>query len=159
MDITGQTPSTVLLDTSLPSLPGNERRAVELVAGAVRALNIPPVRLEMLKTAVAEAVMNAIEHGNRDRPELPVGIRAVLTGQTLLVAVTDQSGGTPHPTAEAPNIDAKLAGEQTPRGWGFFLIKNMVDDLRVRENDTQHTVELFFRVGGSTGAPAQAGSE
>ena len=33
--------------------------------------------------------------------------------------------------AEAPDIERKLAGEQKPRGWGLFLIKNMVDSMDV----------------------------
>ena len=34
------------------------------------------------------------------------------------------------PEAEAPDLEAKLEGLQKPRGWGLFLIQNMVDDVR-----------------------------
>ena len=50
------------------SEPGNERLALARVAEAVAASGLAPARLERLKTAVAEATMNAIEHGNRGRP-------------------------------------------------------------------------------------------
>ncbi len=54
---------------TVPSEPGNERLAMEQVADAVRALGLPARRLHQLKTAVAEASLNAMEHGNRFRPD------------------------------------------------------------------------------------------
>ena len=88
-------------------------------------------RLERLKTAVAEATMNAMEHGNEYREELPVSVRVLASDTAWSVHITDHGGGADIPEAETPDLEAKLAGEQTPRGWGLFLIKNMVDDLRV----------------------------
>jgi serine/threonine-protein kinase RsbW len=53
----------VLAELSVPSEPGNERHAAEVVAGAIRDVGLEGQRLERLKTAVAEATMNAMEHG------------------------------------------------------------------------------------------------
>ena len=61
-----------LAELSVPSEAGNERRAMEEVAGTVEGLGLPDRTLERLKTAVAEATMNAMEHGNRYREEAPV---------------------------------------------------------------------------------------
>ncbi|HSK85324.1 MAG TPA: SpoIIE family protein phosphatase, partial [Rubrobacter sp.] len=65
----------ILADFALPSELGNERRAMEEVASAVSGLGLPEKSLERLKTAVAEATMNAMEHGNRYNPEVPVKIQ------------------------------------------------------------------------------------
>ncbi len=46
--------------------------------------------------------------------------------------------------AEAPDLEAKLAGEQSPRGWGIFLIKNMVDELHTSDIDGRQRLELVF---------------
>jgi anti-sigma regulatory factor (Ser/Thr protein kinase) len=64
----------LLAQFAVPSAPGNERVALEQVADAVRDQGLGPDQLERLKTAVAEATMNAIEHGNANRAELPVDI-------------------------------------------------------------------------------------
>ncbi|HEV8191544.1 MAG TPA: ATP-binding protein, partial [Ktedonobacterales bacterium] len=104
---------------------------------------IPEPRLERLKTAVGEATMNAMEHGNHYHPELPVRIEVLDGPEHVLVRVTDQGGHTPLPDPETPDIEAKLAGEQTPRGWGLFLIKSLVDRLRVTGDASHHTVELY----------------
>ena len=44
--------------------------------------------------------------------------------------------------AETPDIERKLAGEQKPRGWGLFLIKNMVDSMDVTTDGSTQTVTL-----------------
>jgi serine phosphatase RsbU (regulator of sigma subunit)/anti-sigma regulatory factor (Ser/Thr protein kinase) len=139
--------ATALAEFELASEPGNERIAIQRVAAAVGDLHLPPARLERLKTAVGEAVMNAIEHGNRNRPELPVGVRVAVSGAELSVRVTDQGGGGPVLQAERPDLEAKLAGEQSPRGWGLFLIESMVDELRTSAD--QHAVELIVRLEGA----------
>jgi serine phosphatase RsbU (regulator of sigma subunit)/anti-sigma regulatory factor (Ser/Thr protein kinase) len=133
-----------LAEFDVPSERGNERVAMDRVADAIEGMDLPPARLERLKTAVAEATMNAMEHGNGYRPELPVTIKVLASGAALSVRITDRGGGRPIPEAEVPDLDAKLAGEQSPRGWGLFLIKNMVDDVRVASDDTHHTVELVL---------------
>ena len=137
----------LLTEFSLPSELGNERQAVQPVVDAVQTL-ISGKRLERLKTAVAEATMNAIEHGNESDPKLPVEIRVLADDERIMVQVSDQGGERPIADAEAPDLEAKLAGTQTPRGWGLFLIKNMVDDMRVSSDAKQHTIELILNLKG-----------
>ena len=137
----------VLAELSLPSEPGNERRAAEVVAEAVGGLGLAPDRLERLRTAVAEATMNAMEHGNGYRPEVPVDIRVFHLGPELLVRITDRGGSpVPVPDQEVPDLAAKLEGLQTPRGWGLFLIQNMVDEMNITGDGEHHTVELVVRL-------------
>src|SRR5919107_407537 len=119
----------VLIDFTLPSEPGNERPAMEKVAEAVKELRLSEQRLERLKTAVAEATMNAMEHGNRYDSGVPVKIEVLLLKERLLVRIIDRgSGPLPNLMAQGPDLLAKLGGAQTPRGWGLFLIESMVDE-------------------------------
>jgi serine phosphatase RsbU (regulator of sigma subunit)/anti-sigma regulatory factor (Ser/Thr protein kinase) len=136
---------SLLADFIIPSAPDNERQAMEQVAAAVASLSLPPERLERLKTAVAEATMNAMEHGNRYDPDKPVAIRVRAAADELIVSISDHGGGQPISEADAPDLEAKLAGLQSPRGWGLFLIRSMVDDMRVTSDDTCHTVELVMK--------------
>jgi anti-sigma regulatory factor (Ser/Thr protein kinase) len=142
-----------LAELSIPSEPGNERRASEQVARAVSGLGLPERTLERLKTAVAEATMNAMEHGNRYSPNVPVKIQAWFLKERLLVRIIDRGGSPPpSPNAQRPDLEAKLEGMQTPRGWGLFLIRNMVDDLRISANPDHHTVELITYLKGDDDA-------
>ena len=137
-----------LAEFSVSSVLGNERLAIQRVAEAVQGLNLPRARMEKLKTAVAEATMNAMEHGNEYRPELPVKIQVAASNKTLSVQVIDQGGSLPAPDPEAPDLEAKLAGLQRPRGWGLYLIKNMVDEMQVTSDGDQRTVELIMHLEG-----------
>jgi serine phosphatase RsbU (regulator of sigma subunit)/anti-sigma regulatory factor (Ser/Thr protein kinase) len=136
----------VLAEFRESSAMGNERKVMERVAEVVRDVGLDPKRYERLKTAVSEAAMNAIEHGNHGDPALPIHVRVSATARELTVRIVDNGGGKEIPEAETPDIEAKLAGLQKPRGWGLFLIKNMVDDLRTHTTETHHTVELVMKL-------------
>jgi serine phosphatase RsbU (regulator of sigma subunit)/anti-sigma regulatory factor (Ser/Thr protein kinase) len=137
---------------SFPSQPGGERQVMEFVADAVASLELPPPRLERLKTAVAETTMNAIEHGNRNQPDLPVDVEILASARAVAVRITDQGSGSYPSDPQMPDLEAKIAGRQSPRGWGLFLTKNMVDRVNVRRTENQHTVELVLRREGGDDA-------
>ena len=137
------------------SEPGNERLALAQVAAAVAGEGLSPARLEKLKTAVAETAMNAIEHGNRNQPEVPVDVEVTVADGDIVVTITDQGGAPEEDGRRAePDLAAKLAGEQEPRGWGLFLIRHMVDAMDVTTEGTRHTVRLVMRAAGRSGAGA-----
>jgi anti-sigma regulatory factor (Ser/Thr protein kinase) len=135
--------SPILTAFSVPGAEGNERLAMDRVAAAVGGLGLSPARLERLKTAVSEAAMNAIEYGSQGRPEVPVDVVVETTTDEVVVRITDRALSGSVPTdAEAPDIERKLAGDQKPRGWGLFLIKNMVDSMDVTSDGSSQTVTL-----------------
>lgn len=133
----------VLVAFSVPGAIGNERSAMDRVADVVAPLGLNGRRLERLKTAVSEATMNAIEYGSLGREDVPVDLVVAATPAEVVVRITDRALSGPVPDdAEAPDIDAKLAGEQKPRGWGLFLIRNMVDQMDVASDGDGQTVTL-----------------
>jgi serine phosphatase RsbU (regulator of sigma subunit)/anti-sigma regulatory factor (Ser/Thr protein kinase) len=142
---------TTLADFEVASAPNNERQAMEQVAQAVEGLDLSPARRKRLGTAVAEATMNAMEHGNGYQPDLPVAVQALVGEEELIVRITDSGGGQAIPEPDTPDLEAKLTGAQAPRGWGLFLIRNMVDDMHVLGDDTHHTIELVMKLGESDG--------
>ena len=136
-----------LLRLEIAGAPGNERTAMDAVSKAVVPLGMPPDQVDRLKTAVSEAAMNAIEYGSRGDPAVPFVVVAVITGGDLLVSVTDRGSGGHIGKPEEPDLDAKLDGRQKPRGWGQFLIQNMVDAMEVVIGETGRTVVLTIHLG------------
>jgi serine/threonine-protein kinase RsbW len=126
-----------LAEFSLPSTPGSERQAMERVALIARTAGIKPAALERLKTAVAEATLNAMEHGNHYRAELPVRLAVRRSTATLRVDICDQGAGDIQPAGDPPGL-------QSPRGWGMFLIQRMVDEMKVTTGSDGHTVQLIM---------------
>jgi serine/threonine-protein kinase RsbW len=144
--------------TDYPALPGVVAADVAVLGGCLvgptaAVLGLSEQRLERLKTAVAEATMNAMEHGNRYRREVPVVIEVLSSGADLSVRINDQGGSlVPDPDTEVPDLEAKLEGMQTPRGWGLFLIRNMVDEMHITSDEARHTVGLVMHLEGGEDA-------
>lgn len=150
----------VLATFAVPSEPGNERVALREVAAVAADRGLTPDQMERLKTAVAEATMNAIEHGNENRPEVPVDITVVQTAGAIAVTITDRGGDrADNAPREVPDIELKLRGEQRPRGWGLFLVQAMVDGMEVSTHGTLHTVRLTMQTGHTDGAHGPGGSD
>jgi anti-sigma regulatory factor (Ser/Thr protein kinase) len=146
-----------LASFTVPSEPGNERLALAMVAEAVAGRGLSASRMERLKTAVAEAAMNAIEHGNRNQPDVPVAVEVAQHGADIVVTITDQGGAPAQAGADEPDLALKLAGGQGPRGWGLFLIRHMVDAMDVTTQGTRHTVRLVMRTAAPAAVPTKAG--
>lgn len=121
-------PTEKKLELHIPSILGFERVAMDFTGAVAKMMHFPEERIEDLKTAVAEACLNAIEHGNKLNSTTKVGITLTLHDSKLQVAVTDQGSGVG--AVDTPSIDTKIEGETSPRGWGIFLIKNLVDEVQ-----------------------------
>lgn len=139
---------TLLAEFEVPSAVGNEKLAIERVGATVAPLGLSEQQLNRLKTAVAEATMNAMEHGSAYRADRPVTVRVIEGDTHVRVQVVDLGGGAPAREIEVPDLEAKLAGLQSPRGWGLFLIKNMADEARESSDGDRHTIELVMRRKG-----------
>ena len=70
------------VEVTLPNKLGYERIAMECSASFAKMFGLKKERIEDLKTAVSEACLNAIEHGNKGRPEARVVIFHAHDGYT-----------------------------------------------------------------------------
>lgn len=120
------------IELRLPSRLGYEKVAMQAAADVAKLMGFSEDRVEDLKTAVAEACINAIEHGNKLDDTLSVGVILSMGEGSLEVKVTDSGEGPKHGAGPvettAPDIDKKMHGEEDPRGMGMFLIHALVDE-------------------------------
>jgi serine/threonine-protein kinase RsbW len=124
--MSGARPTTV--EVRLPSRLGYEKVAMSTAAAVAKLMGFREDRVEDLKTAVAEACINAMEHGNRLNEGLSVGVVLSAAGDgSLEVKVIDDGKGMKGPPPK-PDIDRKIHGEEDPRGMGMFLIQALVDE-------------------------------
>jgi len=135
------------VEVRLPSRLGFEKVAMGTAASVAQLMGFPSERIEDLKTAVAEACINAIEHGNQLNEKLSVGVILSASADELEVKVVDNGGGIakqPPP----PDIDRKMHGEEDPRGMGMFLIQHLVDEAEwVRDSKGKGSyVRLVIRL-------------
>src|SRR5580692_8490002 len=115
------------VEVRLPSELGFEKVALSTAASVAILMGFSADRVEDLKTAVAEACINAIEHGNHLDDSLSVGVVLSTTDDELEVKVIDDGTGIIGAPA-TPDMDKKMLGEEDPRGMGMFLIQALVDE-------------------------------
>jgi serine/threonine-protein kinase RsbW len=118
---------TTNVEVRLPSRMGFEKVAMSTAASVAKLMGFPEDRVEDLKTAVAEACINAIEHGNRLNENLSVVVVLSAGEDSLEVKVIDDGTGMKKQHAK-PDIDRKMHGEEDARGMGMFLIQALVDE-------------------------------
>jgi hypothetical protein len=82
----------LLASFELTSRAGNERIAVEKVVSLASQWGMQERSLDRVKTAVAEAVMNAMEHGNQYRTDLPVDVEVQIDDENFIVIIRDHGG-------------------------------------------------------------------
>ncbi len=112
----------------VPNEFGSEKIAMERIASEAKKLGFSPKRIEDLKTAVSEACLNAMEHGNKMNTSTKVDVYLSINRKKLKVAVGDNGKGIKK-EIETPNIDEKIEGKGNTRGWGLFIIKNLIEDV------------------------------
>src|ERR1700733_14008216 len=111
-------PRTTTVEVRLPSRLGFEKVAMSTAASVAKLMGFRDERIEDLKTAVAEACINAIEHGNRLNEKLSVGVVLSAGSDSLEVKVIDDGKGMQKQPSK-PDIDRKMHGEEDPRGMGM----------------------------------------
>ena len=135
------------IELRLPSKLGYEKVAMDTASSLARRMGFDGDRVESLKTAVSEAVTNAIEHGNRLNEGLSVGVVLSSADDRLEVRVIDDGKGLKN-LPPKPNIDRKMHGEEDPRGMGMFLIQALVDEAEWVKGDNGKSsyVRLMIRL-------------
>lgn len=141
-------PSARRIELRLPSELGWERTAADLAASVATRMGFPPERVEDIKFAVGEATMNAIEHGNALDASRKVLIVLVPEGASLVIDVRDRSGTpfSPDPAGQRPNLEEKLAGAANTRGWGVFLIRQLVDEVEFSSTSDGNVVRMVVHL-------------
>ncbi len=135
------------VEVRLPSRLGFEKVAMSTAASVAKLMGFREERIEDLKTAIAEACINAIEHGNRLNEKLSVGVVLSAGTDALEIRVMDDGKGMKNAPIR-PDIDRKMHGEEDPRGMGMFLIQALVDEAEwvVGSNGKGSYVRLVIRL-------------
>ncbi len=134
------------VEISLPNRMGYERIAMDCSASFARIVGFASERIEDLKTAVAEACLNAIEHGNRGRHDTRVLVTMNFNDDLFSVSVEDEGDG----ISELPKDTAimqKIEKLEPPKGLGIYLIKQLVDQVEFNDMARgNHAVRMVIKL-------------
>jgi len=134
------------VEISLPNRVGYERIAMACSASFARMIGFAPDRIEDLKSAVAEACINAMQHGNKWSPEARVVVNMNFRDDTFIVSVMDQGGGMPE-VPEFPGIVRIIEEDESTRGLGVFMIRQLVDGVKFNQTTKDgHVVTIEIKL-------------
>lgn len=119
-------PGPERVEIFLPSTLGYEKVARSAAEAVAEEMGFSPDRIEDLKTAVSEACMNAIEHGNQEDKTTSVTVLLTAAPKQLEIKVADE-GLTPMPD----KFPAPGRPDTDNRGWGMFFIEQLVDEVEI----------------------------
>jgi serine/threonine-protein kinase RsbW len=117
------------------------RAAVEVIAGK---MGFVPERIENLKTAIGEAVGNAIEHGNKKNPNARVLVEFIGQPDALIMRVIDQG------LEPIPDIAVERIFRDDHRGWGLQWIKDFVDEAATQAKPGQNEITMIAYLNKET---------
>jgi serine/threonine-protein kinase RsbW len=83
-----------------------------------------------IETAVGEALANAAEHGHRHGTGFEV--RVFVERDRIVIEVQDEGGG-----FLTPRSDTKKPSHEGVRGFGIYLMRHLMDDVRFEDGGTR----------------------
>ncbi|MBO9606267.1 MAG: ATP-binding protein [Paenibacillaceae bacterium] len=149
---------------SIPGEFGREKPVLAAISGILlRKPGWSGERVEELLTAVSEACLNAMEHGNKLRPGSRVDVAIEATPDSCLVRICDEGAGFeyPPPLAASPvsprsgiapvasesgdvSVSSASGDDLVSRGWGLLFISAFADEVRLDRVDGLFCLELRF---------------
>ncbi|HPU00299.1 MAG TPA: anti-sigma F factor [Bacillota bacterium] len=135
--------TSTFMKLEIESLPENESFARVVVAAFAARLDPTLEEISDIKTAVSEAVTNAIIHAYEDRVGL-ISVRAYIDGNVLTVEVEDWGVGIEDvEKARQPLYTSKPELERS--GMGFTIMENFMDKLTIRSAPGQGTLVTMVK--------------
>ena len=112
------------------SMPENEAFARVVIAAFAVQLSPTVSEIADVKTAVSEAVTNAIVHGYEGTRGTVI-LRARIDGSTLSIEILDRGKGIPN-VAQAMEPFYTTHPEQERSGMGFAVMQTFMDEVSVQ---------------------------
>jgi serine/threonine-protein kinase RsbW len=133
----------VELSLEVPSALEYVGPAVDLIADACPSGTLSPRRVAFnLRTALAEALTNAIAYGNRYDLQRKVRVRMEITPEAVRIHIADDGAGFDPSAVPDPTLPENIEREN---GRGLFVLRHLVD--RVTINDKGNAVCLTLLAG------------
>lgn len=129
----------------MPSLRRAITPTIQQILKAVEPAGFSTGQREDLEVALAEALANAVVHGNQLRPDSVVSVTVeVEPRRGASVTVKDSGAGFVSDTLPSPLEPEKLL---EPRGRGVFLMRRLMDgvDYNARGNEVRLTLKRRSR--------------
>jgi anti-sigma regulatory factor (Ser/Thr protein kinase) len=94
---------------------------------------------------VAEAAINAMQHGNKGREDTEVVVTIGLKDSAIHVKVSDQGDGIAE-IPPKPDIERIMNKQDPPVGFGVFLIQELADEVEYNlDSESGHSLNIVVK--------------
>ena len=136
--------SRISIELKIPSVFGYEKIAMSTVASIANEFGFSDDKIQDIKTALSEACINAIEHGNELLEDRNVIVVFKVDDSGLIIDVIDEGHSRGFNLGHSPTLGDKLTEGIEKRGWGLFLIENLVDDVELVKSDGASSLRMII---------------
>lgn len=126
-----------LYDQTLPSDLDVGHAAIEELMTALGSAGWEGMDVFRIQMAIEEAVVNAIEHGNKRDPEKRIRLVFDVTPTKATLTIMDQGEGFDHRNVADPTTEELL---EKPRGRGVMLMRELMNEAIFNEAGNQVTL-------------------
>ncbi len=126
-----------LYDQTLPSDLDVGHAAIEELMTALGSAGWEGMDVFRIQMAIEEAVVNAIEHGNKRDPEKWIRLVFEVTPTKATLTIMDQGEGFDHRNVADPTTEELL---EKPRGRGVMLMRELMNEAIFNEAGNQVTL-------------------
>ncbi len=124
-------------DKFLPSDLELGRAAIEELMAALCAAGWEGMDLFRIQMALEEAVVNAIEHGNKRDLEKKVRLFFEVTPEKTRLLISDEGAGFDHRNVADPTTEELI---DKPRGRGVMLMRELMNEAHFNEIGNEVTM-------------------
>lgn len=138
---------TQVFRAEIESLSENEEFARVLVAVYISRMNPTLTELDDVKTAVSEAVTNAVIHGYGGGEGI-ISLQIEITGHEMTLTIADRGKGISDiKKAMEPMYTSDASGERS--GMGFSFMEAFMDEVKVESAEGMGTTVIMKKkIGG-----------
>lgn len=126
---------------------GQEKVVANEVLRLLMLYSINKSRIEEILTAISEACLNAMEHGNKFEMHRLVEVAMEMHENGCIFRVYDEGTGFDDPYANTYHV-ANFVNID-PRGWGLHLMNTFANQLRVGNEGERFYIEMVFLTSNS----------
>jgi serine/threonine-protein kinase RsbW len=134
-----------ILEEKIPSRLDKIPEFISVFIEKIGSLGFDKDEIFDIRLCVEEALVNAIKHGNKLKPDLSVSVDVQLDKEGLTVNVRDEGSGFDYKKLPDPT---KKENYSRPHGRGVFLIKNLMDRVEFLDNGRCIKMSKSFKKGG-----------
>lgn len=120
----------------------NIRKISSRIVDLLMERNVDKSRIFDIRLSAEEAVLNAIEHGNKKSSSLSVTVSIEIDDDKAVIGVEDEGKGFDHRSLPDPTTDENILRSH---GRGVYLVHKLMDEVQYNDNGNRVKLTKYLK--------------